>query len=238
MGFGSSLSSAGKKFLTIYGIIYIVQLIIEHWLNFPITKLLYLDPNDFKIYQTITHIFIHDPKSPFGFLINAIVFYFFSSQVERSFGTGRFFTLFYTAALSGAITGLLFAYLVPDLLFSRPSLGMTPSLIAVIVVFGFLNPNASILLFFVLPVRAVYISYGTIIVTVLTLLAKVNPYAAYHLGGIAAGYLFLKHPFNLFGFNRLYLLYLNWQHEKKKRKFNIVDGGKDDDENKKGPTLH
>lgn len=238
MGFGSSLTNAGKKFLIIYGVIYIVQLIVEHWLNFPITGILALNPKDFKFYQVVTHIFIHDPKSPFGFLINAIVFYFFSSQVERSLGTGRFFTLFYGAALFAAITGLIFAYIVPDALFSMPSFGMTPSLIATIVIFGFLNPNASILLFFILPVKAVYISYGTIIITVLTLLAKVNPYAAYHLGAIVVSYLFLKYPFNIFGLNRLYLMYLTWQHEKKKSKFNIVDGGKNDDENKKGPTLH
>ena len=41
-----------------------------------------------------------------------------------------------------------------------------PSLLTLIVVFGLLRPEATILLMFVLPIKAKYISYGTLIVTV------------------------------------------------------------------------
>ncbi len=239
-GFGNTLSKSGKKFLIIYGIIYIVQLLLEHWVNIPVTNYLALHPLDssgFKFYQFVTHFFIHNPGSPFGFLINALVFYFFASQVESRYGTSSFFSLFYIAAIVGGLAGFVFALAAPAP-FTQPFYGMTPSLLAIIVLFGFLNPNATILLFFVLPVRAVYLSYGTIIITVLTLLAKANPAGAYHLGGIFIGYLFLKYPLDIFNYKKLHLSYLQWQHKKRKSKFDVIDGGYDDDDDDKGPTIH
>ena len=112
---------------------------------------------------------------------------------------------------------------------------MLPSLLALIVVFGLLNPEATILLLFILPVRAKYISYGTIIITALTFLARTNPHGAYHLGGIALGWLYFRSPTHW-----LDAKWWRWKFEahaqrKRRSKFTVVDGGNDDDQK---PTIH
>jgi hypothetical protein len=38
---------------------------------------------------------------------------------------------------------------------------MMPSLLSLIVIFGLLSPEATILLMFILPIKAKYLSYGT-----------------------------------------------------------------------------
>lgn len=236
-GFGSRLTVLGKRLLLIYGIIYVLELLLEHWFKVPIVSVLQLYPFkhlSFGFWQVLTHPFIHDPQAPISFLISCVVFYFFSGPVETAFGPKRFLILFYTSALGAALCGLTFSGVAG---FSAPFLGMLPSLLSLIVVFGLLNPEATILLMFVLPIKAKYLSYGTIIITLLTFLAKANPHGAYHLGGILFGYLYLKGQGNYLDLKFLRLKYLKWQIKKRRSRFETIDGYKDKKDDDK-PTYH
>jgi len=235
--FGSRLTLLGKRLLLLYGIIYVLELLFEHWFKIPLVSLLFLYPfsnPDFHMWQIFSHPFIHDPRSPLSFLISLIVFYFFIAPVENYFGPKRFIIFFYTSALGGFLCGFALSGVGG---FNAPFSGMMPSLLSLIVTFGFLNPEATILLMFVLPIKAKYLSYGTIIVSSLTFLAKANPYGAYHLGGILFGYLYFKGFGNLLNTNVLYLKYLEWQLKKRRSRFTVIDGykGKGD---KDKPTYH
>lgn len=233
--FGSGFTRLGKRLLVIYVVIYVLELITEHWINMPMVSYFKLypihDPN-FLFFQFATHPFIHDPYAPLGFALNCLVFYFFSRPVEEALGTKRFLILFYISALGGAVLGYAFSVVAG---FNTPFLGMLPSLLALVVVFGFLNPEATILLMFILPIKAKYLSYGTILITVLTLLAKVNPHGAYHLGGILFGYIYFKGPKNLFMPGSLRMKYLEWQLKRRRSRFRVINGSKGDDD---PPTIH
>ena len=111
-GFGSNLTLLGKRLLLVYGAIYILELLFEHWLKIPVVPALQLYPLKFKsfhIWQIFTHPFIHNPRAPISFLINCIVFYFFAAPVEHALGSKRFLILFYLSALGGALCGLAFS---------------------------------------------------------------------------------------------------------------------------------
>ena len=113
---------------------------------------------------------------------------------------------------------------------------MMPSLLALIVVFGLLQPEATILLMFILPIKAKYISYGTIIVTALTFLAQTNVHGAYHLGGIGLGWLYFRGPSQWLDPN-----WWRWKHfeqtqKRRRSKFTVIDGQNNDDNDK--PTIH
>jgi membrane associated rhomboid family serine protease len=137
------------------------------------------------------------------------------------------------SALGGALCGLAFSSVSG---FNTPFLGMLPSILSMIVVFGLLNPESTILLMFILPIKAKYVSYGTALITLLTFLAKVNPHGAYHLGGIFFGYIYFKGPRTLFDPNLIYTKYLEWQLKRKRSRFKVLDGNKKKDDNK--PTYH
>lgn len=235
-GFGTRLTRLGKRLLILYAAVYIAELLLEHWFNVPAVAYLQLYPpgsDYFHFWQILTHPFIHDPRAPIGFLINCLVLYFFAAPVEYALGTGRFLALFYLAALGGALAGMAFS---PMTGFNLPFMGMLPSLLALIVVFGLLNPEATILLMFILPVKARYISYGTAGITLLTFLAKANPAGAYHLGGILCGFLYFRIPGITLDPQILYLKIRQWRLRRRKSRFKVIDGAKGKDDDK--PTYH
>jgi len=235
-GFGTRLTKLGKRLLILYAAVYIAELLLEHWLHIPATAWLQLYPpagEGFHLWQIVTHPFIHNPQAPLGFLINCLVLYFFAAPVEFALGSGRFLALFYLSALGAALAGMALSGVAG---FNAPFMGMLPSLLALIVVFGLLNPEATILLMFILPVKAKYISYGTAGIALLTFLAKANPHGAYHLGGIFCGWAYFKAPGTRLDPRLLYLKYLQWRLDRRKSRFTVIDGekGKDDDK----PTYH
>jgi len=235
-GFGTRLTKIGKRLLILYTVVYVAELLLEHWLHIPVVAFLQLYPptaDGFHVWQIVTHPFIHNPQAPLGFLINALILYFFAAPIEFALGTGRFLALFYLSAIGAALAGMALGGVAG---FNAPFMGMLPSLLALIVVFGLLNPEASILLMFILPVKAKYISYGTAGITLLTFLAKANPYGAYHLGGILCGWAYFKAPGTYLDPQLLYLKYLQWRLNRRKSRFTVIDGkkGKDDDK----PTYH
>ena len=233
--FGSNLTPLGKRLIIFYTSIYVVVLLSEHWFKMPMIAYLQLHPLNspfFRIWQILTHLFIHDPHAPFGFLINALMLYFFAAPIENALDSKRFLILFYFAALGSVLFGLALSGVSG---FNMPFMGMLSSLLALLVIFGLLNPEATILLMFILPVKAKYISYGTVLITVLTFLAKANPYGAYHLGGIFFGYLYFRGPKRVFDPNLIYLRYLQWQLKRKRAGFSVIDGNK---ENEDKPTYH
>lgn len=237
LGFGSQFTRLGKRLLLLYGTVYVLELLAHHWFKIALVPYLWLSPPghpDFRVWQLVTHPFIHHPAAPFGFLISCLVFYFFVAPVEGYFGARRFLVFFYVAALGGLLGGLLFSGVSG---FSGPFYGMLPSLLAVIVVFGLINPEATILLMFVLPVKAKYLSYGTVLITALTFLAKANPVGAFHLGGILFGWLYFRGWFNSLHPDLLHLKYLQWKLQRKKGRFTVIDGRKDKDKNDK-PMIH
>ncbi len=90
---GSQFTKTGKKMLLVYGVIYIIELIAEHWFNLPFFELFQLYPfgsENFHFWQFFTHHFIQNPSNPIDFLICCLIFFFFAGTVERSLGTGSF----------------------------------------------------------------------------------------------------------------------------------------------------
>ncbi|MBT4364947.1 MAG: rhomboid family intramembrane serine protease [Desulfobacterales bacterium] len=236
-GLGYTFTLLGKRVLIIYTIIYILELLCEHWFNLQIISYLNLIPfkeSNFHIWQIITHPFIHDPRSPISFLLNCLMFFFFAGSVENAIGTNRFLILFYFSALGGALCGMGLSSFSA---FNYPFMGMMPSLLSTIVIFGLLKPEATILLMFILPVKAKFISYITVLITFLTFLAKANPYGAYHLGGILFGYLYFRSMDGLLDYRIIYMKYLKWRMNRNKARFKVINGKKDSGDNNK-PTLH
>jgi len=235
MGFNNPLTQTGKIMLIVYAAVYVVELLGQHWLGLPFYQMLALSPlgsGGFYAWQLVTHPLIHDPSAPIGFLIDCVVFFFFAGTVESALGTRRFLYLYIIAAFGGAVAGLLFSGLTSAMI---PYAGMMPSLLGLIVVFGLLQPESTILLMFVLPVKAKYISYGTVIVTALTFLARTNVYGAYHLGGIGLAWLYFRSPAYLLDPNWWRWQYFNYSQKKHRSKFTVIDGKKKDDDR---PTIH
>jgi len=77
--FGTQMTWLGKRVLVFYGIIYVLELLLEHWMKISVVHYLQLYPlrsENFHVWQVVSHPLIHNPGAPIGFLINCLVFYF------------------------------------------------------------------------------------------------------------------------------------------------------------------
>jgi membrane associated rhomboid family serine protease len=151
-------------------------------------------------------------------LFNMIGLYFFGPIVERYLGGKRFLAFYLLCGVCGAFLYLLLNaggviasglfgpdFRIPGLLFHNPwtpLVGASAGVFGVLMAGAFLIPNATVLVFFVLPMRLGTLAYALVAVALFTILMEGRNAGgeAAHLGGAIAGFYFIRRPHHLHGF--------------------------------------
>ncbi|MBN2163603.1 MAG: rhomboid family intramembrane serine protease [Pontiellaceae bacterium] len=121
--------------------------------------------------QLFTYMFIHGSVS--HLLLNMVSLFFIGPTVERTVGSYRFFILYY---LSGILGGLGWSLLADP---GTSCVGASGAVMGILGAFGALYPQAQLLLWFILPVRAWVLVIGLILWELFETVTK------QHTGGIA-----------------------------------------------------
>lgn len=131
-----------------------------------------------------TYMFVH--AGGLHLLFNMIVLFFFGRPLEEQWGSTNFLKFYIAAGLGGA----LLSFLTPN----ATIVGASGALNGVIIAFAMTWPEAPIHLFGVLPVKAKWLVAFLAAFSVLAAVAGTQAGVAHwaHLGGFAAGYLYLK----------------------------------------------
>ena len=175
MSFGSGMTPLTKQVLIFLVALYVTQLVAESWIGLPVTVWLGWSPFGgglFQPWQPLTHWLVgaSDPLRP---LFSWIAIYFFLPPAERTLGRAGLRRLAVGVIVACAVIGLAF-----DALGITHSvgiyLGIEPLVAALLVVFGLAHPGASILLFFVLPIKAIWIAWGTGLISLMYFLASIR----------------------------------------------------------------
>jgi membrane associated rhomboid family serine protease len=112
------------------------------------------------LWQLVTYPFVATPRSGFWFLLELLILYWFGRSVFARLGRSRFWRLFLTAAVAAAIVAVAVEWIVVALSPSSAHLpfiamlGQRMVMIILIAAFATLHGEATILLFFVLPLKA------------------------------------------------------------------------------------
>ena len=151
-------------------------------------------------------------------LFNMIGLYFFGPMIERYLGGKRYLAFYLLCGIFGAlmycllnvggwITTMFAAsnVQIPGLLFNSPStplIGASAGVFGVLMAGAFLAPNATVLLFFILPMRLATLAYAVAIIALINVIFGGSNAGgeAGHLGGAIAGFYFIRHPHHLHGF--------------------------------------
>jgi len=157
---------------------------------------------DGYVWQLLTFQFLHGGVPHLVF--NLLGLYFFGRPVEERMGRVPFLKLYLVSGMIGGLCQAGLGFIMPQV-FGGPVVGASAGLCGLIAAFALLEPNATILLFFILPIRAKYFLPLSIIVSVVSLAdsiwdARQNPVHAAqpgiahaaHLGGTLAGLAFLR----------------------------------------------
>ena len=143
-------------------------------------------------WQFFTYMFLH--SSLWHLFLNMLALYFFGTDLETTLGIRRFLKLYVLCGIAGGAAQFIFsAFINPQTLI----LGASAAVLGVLVAFAVLYPNRTLLLFFIIPVRARTIIYILIFINIIQALdLQASGIAAFaHLGGMLAGYLYIKNYF-------------------------------------------
>jgi membrane associated rhomboid family serine protease len=182
------------------------------------------------VWQFVTYMFLH--AGVMHLLFNMLALWMFGVELERMWGT-TFFTKYYfvTGVSAGAVQvvlGLLpFGFATQ--FYYAATVGASGAIYGILLAYALYFPNRPILMFgvFPLPAKIFVMIYGAI--DLLYAFGGGGGVAhTAHLGGLAAGYLYLKGT-RLHLISEIQYRYLKWRINRARRKFDVYSGGRADD---------
>lgn len=143
-------------------------------------------------YRTLTYAFVH--SGFFHLFFNFIVFYFTAKPLEEEMGSRNMALLFCGAAWFCGLFTLLHLHLAPWAA-SSSVLGASGAISAFLYLYWRRNPDATMLLFFVVPVPIRYMMVGLIALDLAGTLFPLRTGLAHstHLAGYLFGWLYLRY---------------------------------------------
>ncbi len=143
------------------------------------------------VWQLLTFQFLHAGIGHLFF--NGFTLWSFGRAVEERLGKRRFLTLYFLSGICGGLLQGLGELLLPALLGDR-TVGASAGIAGVVAAFSMIEPDATILAYFFLPVRArtlLYISIALCFILPFIPAAFGMAHAA-HLGGILFGMFYIQ----------------------------------------------
>ena len=161
----------------------------------------------FKIYQIITHMFMHG--SFMHILFNMFGLWMFGTMIERIWGAKKFLIFYFMCGIGAALAQLgFYAYeysaydkipmnldtltMYQERLRVTATLGASGAIMGIFAAFGYLFPNTEMIIFPVpLPVKAKWAILGIIVIDLFSGVAGRGDGVAHfaHLGGAVTGFL-------------------------------------------------
>ena len=182
------------------------------------------------LWQPVTYMFLH---SGIGhILFNMLALWMFGVELERMWGTRYFLKYYFITGIGAAVTTLVLAFVPPfdRSLYSSLTVGASGAIYGVLLAYALYFPHRPIYLYFVFPIKAKYFVMIIGAVSFFSALGSGGGVAHIaHLGGLIAGYLYLKsgriHPLS-----ELKYRWVKWRINRMRRKFDVYSGGRSADD--------
>ncbi len=145
----------------------------------------------FYVWQLVTYMFLHG-----GFLhlfLNMYALLIFGIPVEQAWGGKRFLAYYMITGTGAGVAIFLINAFMGGINYLTPTIGASGAIFGLLLAFGMLFPDAEILLFFVIPIRAKFLVflYGGLEVYALVTSGVQSPISHVgHLGGLVCGIIY------------------------------------------------
>ena len=226
--FGGGAVTPAVKFLLITNIaVFILQTFIDYRLVYFFGLVPQFVWQDLYLWQLFTYQFLHGGL--FHLLLNMLALWMFGCDLERRWGSSFFLRYYFISAVGG---GILNTLLAPGQIV--PSIGASGGVYGILLAYGLIYPNQVIYFYFLFPIKMKHFVWIIGAIALYSSITSGQSGIAHiaHLGGMLFGYLYLRggNPVDRF---KLYLAQRRLA--RIKRRFHVLQGGKDDDSK---PTLH
>jgi rhomboid family protein len=142
----------------------------------------------FYPWQLVTYMFLHGGF--FHLLLNMFALWMFGIELENTWGPKRFLTYYMICGIGAGLCNLLIAPLFGPV---GPTIGASGAIYGILVAFGYLFPNRSIYVYFLIPVKAKYFVIIYMLLELFSAGSGSNDGIAHfaHLGGGVIGLIYL-----------------------------------------------
>lgn len=228
--FSSSFFPLGVKWLLISNItIFILNYFAAHMGGASLFRHLGLVPGEvlfsFAVWQLFTYMFLHDPLGFWHILFNMLSLWMFGVDLERTWGTKRFLKYYFLCGVGAGVCVVIANAILPGGSMSSRTIGASGAIYGLLLAFGVLYPDRTVLFSFLFPIKAKYFVMILGVIAFMSSLAGTDNSVSHvaHLGGMIFGYVYLKSgqgvSFDLIGTVRHW--YRTWKFERNKRKFQV-----------------
>ena len=190
-----------------------------------------------QVWRLATYMFLHSRMGFGHILFNMLSLWMFGVELERMWGTRYFLKFYFFCGICAALTTVVLSFVPLPIfgsLYQSLTIGASGAIFGVLLAYALYFPHRPILVMFVFPVPA---RYFVMIMGGISLLAAMGATSGgiahtTHLGGLAAGYLFLKKP-RLNVKAEIQYRIVKWRINRMRRKFDVYSGGRADDINRR-----
>lgn len=145
------------------------------------------------VWELVTYLFVH--AGLWSIVWNMLALWMFGAELERTWGTRRFVRFYFGCGILAGVAVLIAAYLFGGV--NVPVLGSSGAVFGLLMAYGVLYPNQTMLFGFLIPIKTKY--FVMIIGAVVLLLSFMSVNARQGaseaiacVGGLIAGYLLLR----------------------------------------------
>jgi membrane associated rhomboid family serine protease len=212
-----SVPSAIKNLIIVNVLMFMAQFVFQKYDVEGLLALHYYKSPDFRIYQLVTHMFLHSRGLIFHLIFNMFALWMFGSILENLWGTKRFLLFYFVCGIGAGICQIMANAVELNLLarkladgrilvqeyealggaiFHSQALGASGAVMGVFAAFAYLFPNTQLFIIpFPFPVKAKYAISALIL---LDLFGGIYPQYGgniahfAHLGGVLFGFVLVK----------------------------------------------
>jgi membrane associated rhomboid family serine protease len=147
-----------------------------------------------SVWQLFTYLFLHSLTSLWHIVFNMLALWMFGTPIEQTWGTRRFLQYYFICGIGAGVCVVL-----ANLAFGDPyqrTIGASGAIYGLLLAFGMLFPNQTVLLSFLFPIKAKYMVmiFGAIaFMSSFQTGSTVSNLA--HLGGMLFGFVYMKTQF-------------------------------------------
>ena len=172
-----------KRLLIANAVVFVLTWVIGRefvldWFSFQPTKIL------FRPWTPLTYMFLHGDF--WHVFMNMLVLFFFGPQLESKWGSSEFIRYYLVCGLGGVALSFLFV--------SYSIIGASAAVYGIMLAFAMAWPDAPIYFWGIFPVKAKWLVGFFVLLTFINAFGGAGGGVAHfaHLGGFAAGFLYLK----------------------------------------------
>jgi membrane associated rhomboid family serine protease len=173
--------------------VFALQEINAAYLHFPVGRYLALSNEGLRhgyLWQLLTFQFLHG--GGWHLVLNCVGLYFFGRAVEERLGRAAFLKVYLLSGVAGGLFQALLGALLP-VHFRMEVLGASAGVYGLIAAATVVEPNAVILLSFIIPVKAKYFLFLAAGISLFYIFVPDSGIAhGAHLGGLMAGYAYVR----------------------------------------------